>query len=60
MEEVKFTDKHECPYCGSSNVNYLDLTYAASATPESEEPKRNKYIFKCEDCKKTFYFTGKI
>jgi uncharacterized protein with PIN domain len=60
MEDIKFTNKKKCPYCGSNNVNYLDFAHATRTEPQYEESEAKKYTFKCEDCKKIFYYTGKL
>ncbi len=61
MSEKKHTDKMKCPYCNSNNVNYLYPVQNTRVNPKPIKKKqRPENLFKCEDCKKIFYYTGKI
>lgn len=61
MVSVKFTNKKQCPYCGNTNIEYIDLTDIFGTTPRYDQRlKADKYVFKCKDCKELFYYTGKL
>jgi len=61
MEEVKFTSKKVCPYCGKTNIEYLDLSDIFGFIPRyNQRVRANRYVFRCRDCKELFYYTGPL
>lgn len=61
MQEVKFTDKKICPFCGGKNIEFLDLSDILGLSPHYNHRFHvNRYVFRCRDCRELFYYTGKI
>jgi len=59
MQRIEFTSKKQCPYCGNFNVEYIDLSDLLGTTHQDViRIHTNKYVFKCNDCKELFYYTG--
>lgn len=59
MQSIKFTSKKQCPYCGNFNIEYIDLSDLLGPTRNDRvQIHTNKYVFKCNDCKELFYYTG--
>ncbi len=54
------TDKKQCPYCASDNVNYLGYSTLRNLEKEVDDLKEKTYDFKCEDCKRIFYYRGEL
>ena len=59
MQRIEFTSKKQCPYCDNFNVEYIDLSDLLGKTHQDViRIHTNKYVFKCNDCKELFYYTG--
>lgn len=59
MHNIEFTSKKQCPYCHNFNVEYIDLSdLIETKNKDIIRVHTNKYVFKCNDCKELFYYTG--
>jgi transposase-like protein len=53
------TDKKQCPYCDSNNVTYLGyFVLRKNHEIKGDDSKEKTHDFKCEDCKRIFYYRG--
>ena len=55
------TDKKQCPYCNNNNVTYLGYsTLRSNPKIDGDDSKEKTHDFKCEDCKRIFYYLGPL
>jgi transposase-like protein len=57
---IKYTTKKECPYCKSSDVSPTGSGHGQTKIIETggNIPKITNFRFKCDKCKKEFYYCG--
>lgn len=61
MQRIEFTSKKQCPYCNDFHVEYIDLSDLLGNTHQDMiHVHTHKYVFKCNDCKELFYYTGTL
>jgi len=55
------TDKKQCPYCDSNNVSYLGYSILRNNLKiKGDNAEEKIHDFKCEDCKRIFYYRGAL
>jgi len=55
------TDKKQCPFCDSNNLTYLGYSALRNnQNKEVDDSKEQTHDFKCEDCKRIFYYRGAL
>jgi len=61
MKTIASTYEKQCPYCRSTNVHYLGYNRKdEQVLIDFKDPDKKPYAFKCEDCKRIFYYCGKL
>jgi len=61
-DKTRFTsDKKQCPHCDSNNVTYLGYSVLRNNLKIKGDSREEKiHDFKCEICKRIFYYQGAL